>query len=169
MKHFSQVRKTASSQSLAATLPQVGDTTATQAIFFSPVFAPSNHISPKFPNYTLPLGELDTPDPPGNTPNFTLVLLPTNRLPPNFQLQSSVCAIQSLANGADGGVTIPSSSSQVDGLTVTTSPVLKGIKEGWRFQWLVEGLKPATNYTIWTIQDNEILGGPINALTKSCK
>lgn len=161
--------KTAPSQSLATTLPQVGDTTATQAIFFSPVFAASNHIPPKFPNYTLPLGELDTPDPPGNIPNFTLVLLPTNKLPSNFQLQSSVCAIQSLANSADGGVTISPSSSQVDGLTITANPVLKGIKEGWRFQWVIEGLKPATNYTIWTIQDNEVLGGPINALTKSRK
>ncbi|GJJ14383.1 hypothetical protein Clacol_008647 [Clathrus columnatus] len=150
------------------TLPQVGDTTATQGIFFSPEFASSNHISPTFPNYTLPLGVLDPPSPPANPPNFTLILLPTQELSSQPQLSNSACGLQRITNGIDGAIVIsPSSGVSDNGVNVTTSMVLKDIKRGWRFQWLVEGLQPSTNYTIWTILDGVFVAGPINTLTKS--
>lgn len=156
-------------QSLLDAVPQVGDTTATQGIFFSPVFASSNHISPTFPNYTLPFGELDPPQPPANIPNFTLVLLPTKELPSHFELSSSACAVQNLKDSVNGVIVISPSSINDGTLNVTTNAVLKDIRDGWRLQWLIEGLQPATNYTLWTIQNGGILAGPINALTKSCE
>jgi calcium channel MID1 len=38
---------------------------------------------------------------------------------------------------------------------------------GWRSQWLVGGLNPATNYTAFVVQDSTKISGPIYFLTKS--
>ena len=39
-------------------------------------------------------------------------------------------------------------------------------EEGWRSQWFLEGLTPATNYTAYVIQDSKKVSGPIYFATK---
>jgi len=39
--------------------------------------------------------------------------------------------------------------------------------DGWRWQWLVDGLTPLTNYTVYAIQDSLRVSKPINFVTKS--
>lgn len=38
---------------------------------------------------------------------------------------------------------------------------------GWRWQWLISGLQPQTNYTAYVVQNNTKVSQPINFVTKS--
>ena len=40
-------------------------------------------------------------------------------------------------------------------------------QNGWRWQWVVTGLSPQTNYTVYSITDSTHVAGPINFVTKS--
>jgi calcium channel MID1 len=44
---------------------------------------------------------------------------------------------------------------------------LRDAREGWRTEWLVGGLNPLTNYSVYAVQDDTRLGGPIYFTTKS--
>lgn len=145
-------------------LPLLGDTTSNQVLLFSPPFQPTPMNEPSFPNYTFPDANLTAPDPPSNIPTFTLFLGNTSALP-SFDLTTNsfadgtpatACALKNLQ-----GLTMQNSSGDVQ-----ESLVLRD-NNGWRAQWLVNGLTPLTNYTAFVLQDNTKVAGPIYFLTKS--
>ena len=154
---------------LLTELPLLGDTTANQALIFSPAFLPQNITEPTYPNYTLPSANNPFPDStksPSVFPNFTLIVGPTAAFP-DFNATSetfsdgsplTACSIKSRGN-----ITINSNTSAID-----TSLVLRDTK-GWRTQWFFSGLQPLTNYTVFVIQDDVKVSGPINIVTKSGK
>lgn len=138
------------------TLPLFGDTTSNQAIIFSPPF---DHDSlsitqPSFPNYTLPPANLSFPSPPASPPNFTLFIAPTDSSVLTSSLRTG-CALQSL----QGPGIFQFSPGRSLGLWPRDT-------NGWRWQWLVNGLTPSTNYTAYAI-DGTAVSGPIFFATKS--
>jgi calcium channel MID1 len=132
-------------------LPFFGDTTSNQALLFSPPFAKPFVQVPTYPNYTLPVASLAFTDtPPSSPPNYTLVLSPTPS--------------SSLTSGPQTGCFL--SSQNITGTIANQSLWLRD-EEGWRVQWLLEGLSPSTNYTAYAIQDGTKVAGPIYFATKS--
>ncbi|KAF8578525.1 hypothetical protein K439DRAFT_1638739 [Ramaria rubella] len=150
-----------------STLPLLGDTTATQALLFSPPFAPPVLVTPSYPNYTLPGGNLSLPDqPPASAQsNSTLIFVPTSplRQQASLELSSSACAIKNAASSISGSWIGTNGTGGVNG---STGLFLRD-EEGWRSQWLIEGLRANTNYSAWIVEDGGGLGGPIFASTKS--
>ncbi|THH03430.1 hypothetical protein EW145_g6263 [Phellinidium pouzarii] len=148
-------------------LPLLGDTTANQALLFSPSFlAPSPAAEQAYPNYTLPLANLTFPDPPALPPNFTILIGPVSAFPEFDYSQNAfsdgtpvtLCSLSIRPNltalsGSFGSVQSP-------------SLVLRNA-DGWRYQWLVDGLQPLTNYTVFTFENEGRVSGPINVVTKS--
>ncbi|KAG6373620.1 stretch-activated Ca2+-permeable channel component-domain-containing protein [Boletus reticuloceps] len=130
-------------------LPLLGDTTSNQTILFSHPFLPMPIAQPSFPNYTLPPANLAAPDIPSSIPNFTLVIAPAS------------AQLSSLPQTACALLNAPSTGS-----IVGNDPWLRS-SEGWRSQWLVDGLSPSTNYTAYVIQDALKVSGPIYFATKS--
>lgn len=130
-------------------LPLLGDTTANQAILFSHPFLPPPIEQPAYPNYTLPPANVSAPDIPPFIPNFTLVIAPTSAQ--LSSLPQTACAL--LNTSSTGSI-------------VSNDPWLRGT-EGWRSQWLVDGLSPSINYTAYVIQDSLMVSGPIYFATKS--
>lgn len=144
-------------------LPYLGDTTANEAILFSPPFLPPPFIpEPQYPNYTLPSANMSAPTAPSNTSSFQLLLGPTTSFP-SYNVSS---------NSLDGGTPLTACAlqSSVQGLIPASSMseqlVLRDIN-GWRMQWIVQGLQPSMNYTAYVVQDGTALSGPINLVTKS--
>jgi hypothetical protein len=133
------------------TPPFLGDTTSNQAIIFSAPFSPSVQTKPTYPNYTLPPANLSVPTPPASSPNFTLVVAPSSSSPSLPSLPQTACMLS--AQGSTG--------------TVRNQSLWLRDEEGWRSQWLLEGLSPATNYTAYVIQDNRKVSGPMYFATKS--
>ena len=132
-------------------LPFLGDTTSNQALLFSPPFATPSISAPTYPNYTLPVASLAFTDtPPSSPPNYTLVLSPTSS--------------SSLTSGPQTGCFL---SSQNNTGTIANQSLWLRDEEGWRTQWLLEGLSPSTNYTAYAIQDGTKVAGPIYFATKS--
>ncbi|KAF7983107.1 hypothetical protein HWV62_24051 [Athelia sp. TMB] len=129
-------------------LPFLGDTTSNQALLFSPSFAPAPSEQPSWPQYTLPSANLSAPVAPSSS-NFTLLISPTS---------SNLAAVPQ--TGCRLRTTLSSGNQQGGG-----SWLLDG--NGWRQQWLVDGLSPATNYTVFVIENNTTVSGPINIVTKS--
>ncbi|KAG8899750.1 stretch-activated cation channel mid1 [Tulasnella sp. 417] len=77
--------------------PILGDTTATQAIVFSPAFESINNLPiPKWPNYTLPALR-PTFQPPAFVPPHSIVILPTPSTLDTFPFYKSACALRELA------------------------------------------------------------------------
>ncbi|KAF9236792.1 stretch-activated cation channel Mid1 [Melanogaster broomeanus] len=130
-------------------LPQLGDTTANQAILFSHAFYPPTIEQPSYPNYTLPPANLSTPDGPPSTPTFNLVIGPTSS-----QLSSLPQTACTLLNTSSTG-------------SIISNDLWLRDNDGWRSQWLVDGLSPSTNYTAYVIQDQLKVSGPIYFATKS--
>ncbi|KAH7886736.1 stretch-activated cation channel Mid1 [Phlebopus sp. FC_14] len=130
-------------------LPFLGDTTANQVIIFSPPFAPEEIEQPRYPNYTLPLVSSSAPENPPSPPTFNLVLAPLSAQLPSL-LQTSC----SLLNTSMAG-------------SLISYDLWKRDTEGWRSQWLVDGLTPSTNYTAYVIQDQLKVSGPVYFVTKS--
>lgn len=130
------------------TLPLFGDTTANQALIFSPPLFTETTPQPTYPNYTLPSANSSIPDPP-SSPTFDLVLASLSA-----QLTSLPQTGCSLINTSSSG-------------TVKLNDLwLRGSDE-WRSQWLVDGLSPSINYTAYVIQDHIKVSGPIYFVTKS--
>ncbi|KAG1792791.1 stretch-activated Ca2+-permeable channel component-domain-containing protein [Suillus plorans] len=134
---------------LIPALPFLGDTTNTQALIYSHPFSPTESSPPTYPNYTLPPANLSIPSPPSSPPAFSLVIAPTS---------------SGLASGMQTACGINSTSSS--GLVVSNDLWLRN-NDGWRSQWLIDGLTPSTNYTAYVIQDQVKLSGPIYFTTKS--
>lgn len=132
-------------------LPLLGDTTSNQTILFSYPFLPASIEQPTFPNYTLPPAHLSAPDIPSSVPNFTLVITPASAQ--LSSLPQTACAL---------------SNTSSTGSIVSNEPWLRS-PEGWRSQWLVDGLSPSTNYTAYVVQDSLKVSGPIYFATKSGK
>ena len=136
--------------------PFLGDTTANQALLFSPAFEPINEtIHPTYPNYTLPPANLSFPTGPSSPPNYTLIILPTSSssldsVPRTACALSNVRARDVLHMGA----------RESEGLWLRDL-------SGWRWQWLINGLTPATNYTVFAMQDRKKVSSPSNFVTKS--
>lgn len=130
-------------------LPVFGDTTANQAILFSHTFAIPEKLVPKYPNYTM--HPVDLPQDPGSQtiPQYTLSIFPTT----NEDYPRSSCFLASQSPNATGS------------LTFDETPWLRD-DEGWRMQYSVRGLSPATNYTAYILESTKVLG-PIYFVTKS--
>ena len=148
-------------------LPLLGDTTATQALLFSPPFAPPSLVPPTYPNYTLPGADLSPPAPPPQAmqPNASLILAPMAQVQQQggLALDKSACAVRNAVGSVNGTWT---GKNGTGGVNASTELVLRDV-DGWRWQWLVEGLTANTNYTAWVVQDGGALAGPIYAFTKS--
>lgn len=142
-----------------ASHPYFGDSTATEALLFSPLRLSDPFPEPLYPNYTLPGAELDLPQWPlnpggetyeGNTtflfggraPHVTFVVLPTSATP--SELGNSAAAISAHAASLPASET-PTISS--NGSVWTTV----GGTAGFRDYVLVTNLRPNTNYTVWAV------------------
>lgn len=158
------------------TFPLLGDTTSTSALLFSPAFGGTPFIEPTFPNYTLPPADLAAPTPPGtgssNSVNSTVIIIPSSSLFDSqgnalTDLTASSCYLSSLS-------VVPSAASPATSAsaTVATSLVLRDGSQGWRTQFLVQGLRPSTQYTMYTVSSTSpagtsTLSQPISFRTKS--
>jgi calcium channel MID1 len=131
-------------QTLSA-LPLLGDTTANEALLFSPPFAPFDVPQPTYPNYTLPAANMSQPPPPATTPNFNLTLFATP-----LQGPRTACFL-----ATQSGVG-----------KVAEKSLWARDPTGFRTQWLLSGLAPSTNYTAFVLQDASV-SGPIWLATKS--
>lgn len=150
-------------------LPLLGDTTNNQALLFSPPFLPINFSDPTYPNYTLPSGNISQPPPPSpsQTPNFTLILGPTTSFPAfdassntlSNKFPMTACALRNVSSLVVGQSTDPAANAQAS-LWFTDS-------EGWRTQWVVNGLQPTANYTAYVVQDDTKVAGPSYLVTKT--
>jgi calcium channel MID1 len=130
-------------------LPFFGDTTSNQALLFSPPFQKIDKIHPTFPNFTLPAANMSQPPLPPTFPNYTLILSPTS---------------SRLANGLQTGCFL---SSQNTSGTIANESLWARDNEGFRTQWLMDGLTPFTNYTAFVLQNNNTkVSGPIFFATK---
>ncbi|KAI0653108.1 stretch-activated cation channel Mid1 [Cubamyces menziesii] len=139
--------------------PFVGDTTANQALLFSPPFNPVPTEEPTFPNYTLPAANLSFPPTPSPPTNYSLVIAPTasNGL---SSLPRTVCALKN-AVSKQGTILVTPASGSSQGLWLRDS-------DGWRWQWLVNGLNPRTNYTLFALRDGVLASSePFYFVTKS--
>ena len=132
--------------------PLLGDTTSNQAILFSHTFLSVPAEKPSYPNYTLAPANLSAPDIPSSIPNFTLVIAPTSAQ--LSSLPQTACALLNTSSST--------------GSIYSDEPWLRS-SEGWRSQWLIDGLSPSTNYTAYVIQDALQVSGPIYFTTKSGK
>ncbi|KAJ6630945.1 stretch-activated cation channel Mid1 [Mycena sp. CBHHK59/15] len=129
--------------------PLLGDTTATQALLFSPPFSPQTLQDPSYPNYTLPVANFPAPEAPSNPTNYTLVVSPTtNSL---TSMQQTACML--LAQKSSG--------------TIANQSLWLRDTSGWRTEWLMTGLTAKTNYTAYVIESSYKVSGPIYFLTKS--
>ncbi|KAF5378079.1 hypothetical protein D9615_007626 [Tricholomella constricta] len=132
-------------------LPLLGDTTSNQALIFSPAFAEEVEPRPTYPNYTLPSANSSQRSAPSGSPNFTLILSPTSSSSPLTALPQTGCML----------------SSQRSTGTLSSQNFWLRDTKGWRNQWLIEALTPATNYTAYVVQDRTKVSGPIHFVTKS--
>lgn len=124
---------------------------------FSPSFDPPLTQEPSFPNFTLPAANLSLPIQPSSPINYTLVYVPTSSTPFN-SLPRTACAVNSQIN-VKGVATL--SAAQSAGLWLRDT-------NGWRWEWLLSGLTPKTNYTAYTLQQGQLAASqPINFVTKS--
>ncbi|KZW03158.1 hypothetical protein EXIGLDRAFT_240750 [Exidia glandulosa HHB12029] len=163
-------------------IPVLGDTTTTQAIIFSPPFtaAPSPQeqgLSTQYPNYSLPLinPSLDQLHPPANDslPDWHLEIEHTVA----FERRTGEAAIpHRLALEARGSCIArravqkrqhigPTFSSKEQDVTANVTLALRGT-DGWRLQWIIEGLLPGLNYTAYIMTADNLLG-PIYFATKN--
>ena len=133
---------------LSRSKPLYGDATSTSALLLSdPISDTATPFQePSYPQYDLPPSIPPIPGAPeiAQSTNSTLIIFPTSSListdgQPTSDLSQSGCFLQSL------------SSSQTSGVTIASSLVLRNQAEGWRTQFLVEGLQPSTNYTFYTL------------------
>ncbi|KAJ6468390.1 stretch-activated cation channel Mid1 [Mycena sanguinolenta] len=127
----------------------LGDTTATEALLFSPPFEPPPTAIPAYPNYTLPNAIPSIPGPPSDPKNYTLIVSPTNN--GLISMQQTSCAL---------------STQKSTGIVANQSLWLRDAS-GWRIEWTMTGLTPQTNYTAYVILDAYKVTTPIFFTTKS--
>lgn len=140
-------------------LPFFADSTANQALLFSPPFLPpAPDAEATYPNYTLPQANTTAPDPPSTTPNLTLFLAPLDAGLATTTLPQTACAIRARVTG---------DASTAQSAQVLQEQLWLRDETGWRREWLVGRLAPLTNYSVYAIQDGTRLSGPIYFATKS--
>ncbi|KAF7330272.1 putative acetate kinase [Mycena venus] len=133
----------------AAVAALFGDSTATQAILFSPPFSAPDIEAPKYPNYTLPSAIPSIPAAPSDPKNYTLIVSPTsNGL---TSMQQTSCALRT---------------QRSTGVVAAQNLWLRDTR-GWRFEWFMTGLTPKTNYTAYVLLDDYKVTKPIFFTTKS--
>lgn len=138
--------------------PLFGDTTATQALIFSSPFLDAPREEVTYPNYVLPPANSSIPDSVPTPPTQNLLVYKTANISSLVGLlNASFCAMAELP----GNQIAPSR-------PLTSSTVLRD-STGWRTQWLLEGLAPSTNYTIFIVQDQALVSPPLYLSTKSGK
>ncbi|KAJ7454728.1 stretch-activated cation channel Mid1 [Mycena latifolia] len=131
------------------TPPLLGDTTATQALLFSPSFDPPDLQDPTYPNYTLPQANLAVPAAPSDPTNYTLVVSPTSN---SFSsMPQTACML--LGQKSSG--------------TIANQSLWLRDPSGWRTEYLLTGLTAKTNYTAYVIASSHKVSGPIYFTTKS--
>lgn len=135
--------------------PLLGDTTANQVLVFSPPFDPPILQDPTYPTYSLPSANTTAPLPPPSLQqtDFNILIQSTADLN-DAALPQTGCAIR---NAAENSTAKTIASQQLwlkDGM-------------GWRNQWVVEALNPATNYTVWVVVNNTEVSTPAHFATKS--
>lgn len=138
------------------TAPLFGDSTSTQAIIFSPPFADAPVDEPSYPYYTLPSANpSDGPSPP-EPPSQTLLVYQTSNI-------SSM--VQQFSQSFCGMLEMPGNLATAQ-RPLTKTVVLRD-DAGWRSQWVIEDLKPATNYTVFIINNATTVSPPLYFTTKS--
>ncbi|KAI0309143.1 stretch-activated Ca2+-permeable channel component-domain-containing protein [Amylostereum chailletii] len=134
------------------TLPFLGDTTSNVAILYSFPSDPPTVLQPTYPNYTLPDADTPFPAPPPNPQRHTLVLSPTSA---------------ALANGTQTACALLAAVDPKTNGSIAQTQLWLRNEEGWRTEWVVQGLAPQTNYTVYTVQNGVNVSGPIYFSTKS--
>ena len=128
-----------------------GDSTGSQAIFFSSPFESIQVTQRNFPNYTLPSAQAPfSVSQPSSTAQFNLTLLETSSA--SGLLTRSSCALR-----ATNSV----------GIVKNQTNWIREEAEGWRSKWVVEGLTAGTNYSVFVSQDGTKVSGPLYFTTKS--
>lgn len=141
-----------------STAPLFGDSTSTQAVIFSAPFQDAPVDEPSYPDYTLPSANLsDAPSPP-TPPSQTLLVYQTSNI-------SSM--VSSFSQSFCGMLEIPGNLATAQ-RPLTKSVVLRD-SAGWRSQWIIEGLTPSTNYTVYVIDNATTVSPPLYFTTKSCE
>ncbi|KAF5326465.1 hypothetical protein D9611_000433 [Ephemerocybe angulata] len=135
----------------ASQIPLFGDSTSNQAIIFSPPFSRVETPQPTYPNYTMLPVDVPQAFQPDVTPNYTLALFPTTN---DAHPQTSCFATRQSIIESQGNVNLNQSLWLRD-------------EAGWRSQFLLGGLTPATNYTAYLILDSTKIAGPMYFATKS--
>ncbi|GBE85763.1 hypothetical protein SCP_0802850 [Sparassis crispa] len=135
-------------------LPLLGDTTSNQVLLFSPPFSPPEISAPTYPNYTLPAANLTFPPAPPSPSNYSVFVTLTSTTP----LPLTTCALN--VAQVEGSLYDSPSSVSSQGLWLRDT-------DGWRWQWLINGLLPQKNYTAYAILNDTKVSGPINFVTKS--
>lgn len=139
----------------------LGDTTSNQALLFSPPLSNANatHIEdPTYPNYVLPHANLSLPTGAPTLPiNVAVFVAPTTS--------------STLASLPRTGCAMRTSSMTDSHFATSERTADNGLwlrdPSGWRWQWLLNGLTPLTNYTTFVIENGTKVSGPINFVTKS--
>ena len=139
--------------------PMFGDSSASQAILFSRPFDSADVVQPSWPNYTLPAAGGDISSAPANNLAFTLMLSAT----PLTDIPQTSCALKKhsmLFNSTltkNGDVSLAREESWLQD------------RRHWRTKWMLEGLQPGTNYTVYVEEAQGRLSGPMFFKTKSGK
>ena len=135
--------------------PLLGDTTSNQVLLFSPPFSPPSRDRPTYPNYSLPSANLSFPTGPSSPLNYTLYFTTTSSSSLTSHPRTG-CALRALR----GPTYFNEDATASDGLWLKD-------EQGWRWQWLIGGLSPTTNYTAFAILEGTKVSQPINFVTKS--
>jgi calcium channel MID1 len=133
----------------------LGDSTSNEAILFSPALYTSSPPAPSYPNYTLPSANRTLSAPPSwlAASNFSLAIFPTSSSPISHKPLTG-CALKAAANGTGN---------------ILNQTLWQRDMETWRNEWLVGGLTPLTNYTVFSIVNGTRVSGPSYFETKSGK
>ena len=135
-------------QTVATTVPVLGDTTSSHLLLFTPTFLapPPDQASPQtYPNYQIPPPVFNV-TPPSATPNHTLFIFPSSFT--DDGLARSSCAVKKRAG-------------RVNGTTVVDREMRLVKGKGWREMLVLDGstgLDPGGNYTVW-IERTDAGGG----------
>ncbi|KIY68283.1 hypothetical protein CYLTODRAFT_436665 [Cylindrobasidium torrendii FP15055 ss-10] len=132
-----------------ALAPLLGDTTNNQAIIFSPSVAKTSYVVSTYPNYTLPAANTSLPD--ASVVNETFRLLVTKTA--NRPTLLSGCALRAASENFEG--------------TVVDERLWHKDLNGWRNQYILDGLSPQTNYSAYVVIDEGKVSGPLSFVTKS--
>ncbi|VDB91931.1 unnamed protein product [Peniophora sp. CBMAI 1063] len=136
--------------------PLFGDSTSNQALLYSPPMGDGVIFNdPTYPNYTLPSPEtpFSNASPPPRNFSYTLLLSPTTAgLPSRPQ---TACALTRAVN------------PRTNGTLASQQLWLRDGSDGYRTEWLINGLTPSTNYTMYTVLNGAKVAGPQYFVTKS--